>query len=159
MPDETLISADLEGRKGRWSSATNSPPVTASDIRKWAIATYWPETPPRLFWDEGYAAGTRWDGIVAPSDFNPFAWPVHPSWMAPALGPDGRKLTSLNGGQVETYGVRQRPGDVISERTRVADFFERQGRFGLMLHVAVEAEWTNQMGELVRRRIHNFISY
>ena len=159
MGEETLIGPELRAAKGRWGEETVSPPVSASDIRKWAIATYWPETPPPLFWDESYAAGTRWGGIVAPADFNPFAWPIHPTWMTPTPGPGGRQLISLNGGQVETYGARQRPGDIISERTRIKDFYERQGRFGLMLHVAVEAEWTNQDDQLVRRRIFNFISY
>ena len=33
-------------------------PITDSDIRRWAIAVYYPEPAPRLFWDAEYAAGT-----------------------------------------------------------------------------------------------------
>ncbi|HZU76165.1 MAG TPA: MaoC family dehydratase N-terminal domain-containing protein, partial [Dehalococcoidia bacterium] len=58
-------------RKDVWSEPRYSPPVSLSDIRKWAIAVYWPEVPPRIFWDEEYAKTTRWGGIIAPQDFNP----------------------------------------------------------------------------------------
>src|SRR5215468_5413079 len=49
-------------------------PITATDIRRWALATYYPEEPPRIYWDEAYAAGTVHAGIVAPWELNPFAW-------------------------------------------------------------------------------------
>jgi hypothetical protein len=32
-----------------------SPPISENDIRKWAIAVYWPETPPKLYWDADHA--------------------------------------------------------------------------------------------------------
>jgi hypothetical protein len=156
---ETLVTPELEASLGRWRKTEYSPVVTASDIRKWAIATFWPETPPAIYWDEVYAATTRHGGIIAPPDFNPFVWLIHPVPLAPLPSPKGVHLTSLNGGQVETYGVPQRPGDVIAERVRVQDFKERQGRFGLMLYVDVETEWTNQAGQFVRRRISTFIRY
>jgi hypothetical protein len=156
---KTLITKDLQAAKGKWGQTSYSPPVSASDIRKWAIATHWPEVPPPIYWDETYASGTRWDGIIAPRDFNPFAWPVSPPPVALLHGPEGVSLTSLNGGQRETYGVAQRPGDVISERGRIHDFNERQGRFGLMLYVDVETEWSNQAGAFVRRRISTYVRY
>jgi len=52
-----------------------------------------------------------------------------------------------------------RSGDVISARSRLQDFNERQGRFGLMLYAFTEIEWTNQTGEFVRRRIATSIRY
>jgi len=159
MGVDTLIAPELREIEGRWGETRYSPPVTASDIRKWAIATYWPQTPPAIHWDEAYAAATRWGGIIAPADFNPFAWPIHRTPLAPLPTPPGLRLTSLNGGQVETYGAPQRPGDVIADRMRVAAFRERQGRFGLMLYVEVENEWTNQSGAFVRRRVSTFIRY
>lgn len=159
LDTETLIMPELREAKGRWSDTIHSPPVAMSDIRKWAIATYWPVTPPAIYWDESYASRTKWSGIIAPPDFNPFAWPVYPRRWVTMPGPPGRRLTSLNGGQTETYGVPQRPGDVIAERERIQDFNERVGRFGLMLYVHVETEWTNQIGAFVRRRISTFIRY
>jgi acyl dehydratase len=69
------------------------------------------------------------------------------------------RLTGMNGGQTDTYGAPMRPGDVISARSRLQDFNERQGRFGLMLYTFTENEWTNQKGEFVRRRISTSIRY
>lgn len=64
----------------------------------------------------------------------------------------GRRLTGMNGGQTDTYGERMRAGDVIRTRTRVIDWNERQGRFGLMLYITTEILWTNQRDEFVRCR-------
>jgi hypothetical protein len=157
---DTLISQTMIDAKGKWSEPRQSPPVSASDIRKWAIATYWPKEPPPIYWDGDYAAGTRWGGIIAPPDFNPFAWPVKrippPAAAAPV---EGVRLTGMNGGQTDTYGEPMRPGDIIFTRSRLADFNERQGRFGLMLYTFTEIEWSNQNGEFVRRRIATGIRY
>jgi len=157
---ETLISPAMIEAKGRWKPSRRSPPIAPSDIRRWAIATYWPETPPPIYWDEDYARTTRWGAIIAPSDFNPFAWPARR--MAPQAQPQpagGLRLTGMNGGQTDTYGAPMRPGDVITSRSRLQDFNERQGRFGLMLYTFTETEWTNQKGEFVRRRIGTSIRY
>lgn len=159
---DTLVTPELAESKGKWGAERVSPPIAASDIRRWAIATYWPEPPPRVHWDEAYAKTTRWGGIIAPNDFNPFAWPAERPRIAMGQGTarkDGLRLTNMNGGQTDTYGVPMRPGDVISSRTRLSDFNERQGRFGLMLYAFRETEWTNQNGEFVRRRISTSIQY
>ncbi len=146
------------------------PPIAESDIRRWAIATYWPEKPPRIYWDVEYARTTKHGGIVGPPDFNPFAWPVERvqpgrAAMRTAEGGRGRDgksrkgMNAMNGGQTDTYGVPMRPGDVIKSRTRLVDWKERQGRLGLTLYTFTETEWTNQHGELVRRRISTGIQY
>jgi hypothetical protein len=89
-PRESMVSSDMLERKGVWGESRSSYPVTATDIRRWAIAVYWPEQPPPIFWDEDYAATTRWGGIIAPQDFNPFAWPVErPGMGGPPRGARG----------------------------------------------------------------------
>ena len=40
----------------------------------------------------------------------------------------------LNGGMEVEYGVRMRPGDVITGVTRLVGYSEREGRLGLILH-------------------------
>jgi hypothetical protein len=148
---KTLVTEDMHARKGVWTEPVTAPPIAASDIRKWAIAVYWPEKPPRLFWDEQYARGTRFGGIVAPEDFNPFAWPVEePQWYGDARERLAAGQTGLNGGHQDVYGVRMRPGDVIQRRQTLSRWEERQGRFGQMLYLYNEARWTNQRGELVK---------
>jgi hypothetical protein len=161
---ETLVTPQMVASRGIWGPETASYPVSVSDIRKWSIAAYWPETPPRLFWDEEYARTTRWAGIVAPEEFNPFAWPIQtaPPLQLPGAQPGstpGKGENVMNGGQVETLFTRIRPGDVITERSRVADWNERTGRLGFMLFLRYETEWHNQTGELVKRRMSTIIWY
>jgi hypothetical protein len=158
---ETLVTPQLEAQKGVWTAEQVSDPISASDIRKWAIAVYWGETPPRIYWDEQYAKSTRWGGIVAPEDFNPFAWPIRTPPPPPFLGPlpSGRRGNALNGGVVDTLGVKMRPGDVITSRMRVTHWEERQGRNGLTLYMYVETQWTNQKDEIVKTRVVTIIRY
>src|SRR3954451_17679893 len=139
-----------------WGGRTSFP-IALSDIRKWAIAVYYPEPPPPLYWDEKYAASTSHGGIVAPEEFNPFAWmtaegpkktaegPVTSS----AAGPEGilglapvPTLYMLNGGLESTYTrVRMRPGDVITSVNALVDYRERPGRLGQMLFTVTEQRW------------------
>jgi hypothetical protein len=164
MPEtETLVTPEMAETKGVWGSERVSYPISESDIRKWAIAVYWGEAPPRLYWDADYAAGTRWGGIIAPQDFNPFAWSVPTGAVKPAGAVPGQQVRKggnvMNGGQADTYGVPMRPGDVITARTRLASFEERTGRNGLTLFTYTETEWRNQDGELVKTRISTGIRY
>jgi hypothetical protein len=135
--------------------------VTASDIRKWAIAVYWPETPPRLYWDEAYAKTTPFGGIVAPQEFNPFAWPPErPDWGLNPSGPDTRPGTRpLNGGSENTYLCPVRPGDVITSTMMVTDIYEKIGRLGRMMFTILETTWKNQRNEVVRITRHTSIRY
>ncbi len=170
MVDEplTYVSDSMIEAKGRWSSTRTSYPITETDIRRWAMATYYPQKPPRIYWDAEYASGTRWKGIVAPPDFNPFAWTLAadtnqnlPAATASAQPrhPDGRRLIGMNGGQSDSYGVPMRPGDIITSRSRLLDWNEREGRLGHTLYMRTEVEWTNQNGVLVRTRVSTSIRY
>ena len=161
---ETLVTEEMIEAKGVWGDETTSHPVTESDIRKWAIATYWPDKPPPLYWDGEYARGTKWGGIIAPRDFNPFAWPVDRPPGPPSAGArPGQTPTKgeniLNGGPADTWFAPIRPGDVMTSRTRLSHWEERTGRLGLTLFTYTEIEWRNQDGELVRRRISTGIRY
>lgn len=156
----TLVTQDMIDRQGVWGGERTSPPISESDIRKWAIATYWPQRPPPIYFDPEYAKATRYGGIIAPPDFNPFAWPVdRPQRPAGGGQQGGRGGTGLNGGQTDTYGVPMRPGDVVRSRTRLRDWNEREGRMGQMLYTFTETEWRNQNDELVRVRVSTGIRY
>ena len=166
---ETLVTAEMLERKGVWGSVRRSPPVSESDIRKWAIAVYWPETPPRIYWDVDYAATTRWGTIIAPADFNPFAWPIiqtrpeeaerHRAKAGLGEPRSSKGRRGMNGGQVDTYGVPMRPRDVITSRSRLRDWDERETRLGLTLFSFSETEWRNQDDELVKVRVATAIRY
>lgn len=161
---ETLVTESMLKRKGVWGETSKSYPVSESDIRKWAIAVYWPETPPRLYWDAEYAVTTRWGGVIAPQEFNPFAWPPERPGGGRSPGPvPGQKPKKgeniLNGGQTDTFHAPIRPGDVIETRSRLHHWEERQGRHGLTIFEYNETEWHNQNGELVKRRMSIGVRY
>ena len=52
----TNISEAMRVAVGSELTRMVSFPVSESDIRKWAIAVYYPEEPPRRFWDAEAAA-------------------------------------------------------------------------------------------------------
>lgn len=127
--------------------------VCVNDIRRWAIATFYPELPPAEYLDESVAARGPWGGMIAPRDFNPFAWtrctpPDTYPWMRGMGSEPGRR--GLNGGQRNRYFAPIRPGDEITSVVTLVDAYEKQGRLGTMMFLVDEARWTNQRGELVR---------
>ena len=154
---EMDIGDELRAFIGRELSRRTSPPAETSDIRKWAIAGYWPETPPRLFWDEEYAKKSRFGGIVAPEDFNPFAWSIEPPQTS-MTDADLREPTEriglgwnvLNGGGGNDYHARIKPGDVITSVTHLDDIYIRQGKQWPMIFFIRKSTWKNQNDELVR---------
>jgi hypothetical protein len=178
MPDtkqlpDTNISGAMREAVGRELGRRVSFPIAESDIRKWALAVYYPEQPPSLYWDAAHAAGTRHGGIVAPDEFNPFAWMVaevtpkpdrdpgiDPDRVEILLGIPGSGLKfQLNGGMAVEYGVPMRPGDVITSVNRLSSYTEKPGRLGLMLFTVTEDTWTNQRGEVVKRATQTGIRY
>jgi len=112
---------------GRTLAPVAAPAVGANDIARWATATYWPERPPAAYVDAAAAASTPWGGIVAPRDFDPFAWmpdrPWSGDWLFGMGVEPGRRV--LNGGQWNRYAAPIRPGDVISVTRRFVDVVER----------------------------------
>ncbi len=137
---------------GTTTAPITAPPVDANDIRRWAIATHWPEPPPRRFVDEAVAAASPWQGLVAPRELDPFAWsPVRP-WGGPWLRGMGAEPGTriLNGGQRSLYFAPMRPGDQITAVCRLVDVVEKDMKLGPTSIFTTEQRWTNQRDELVR---------
>ncbi|HEY0807388.1 MAG TPA: MaoC family dehydratase N-terminal domain-containing protein [Pseudonocardiaceae bacterium] len=162
-----MITDAMRAVVGGQISRAVSYPVSESDIRRWAIAVYYPQEPPKRFWDQ------KWQGgMVAPEDFNPFAWMASsadgrprrpggdPDHTENALGIEGPGLTTvLNGGMSAEYGEPIRPGDVITSVNRLADYSERTGRLGHMLFTVLADTWTNQRDQFVKRTRMTLIRY
>ncbi|WP_081288377.1 FAS1-like dehydratase domain-containing protein [Mycobacterium asiaticum] len=147
------LDPETIGWLGRALPVLESLPVDANDIRRWAQAIWYPEPPPADQFDIAVAALGPWGGLVAPRDFNPYAWhpDFHPEaypWMRGMGTEPGRR--GLNGGQRTWYGAPIRPGDVISSEVTLVSAYEKEGRLGTMLLLVDRAVWTNQRGELVR---------
>lgn len=150
-PGAYLTQAEID-MIGATSDPVTSWPVGANDVRRWAIATYWPEPPPPRFVDEAAATAGPWGGLVAPRDLDPFAWnPVRP-WGGPWLRGMGTEPGTrvLNGGQRSLYFAPIRPGDVITGVCRLADVVEKDMKLGPTAIFTTEQRWTNQGGDLVR---------
>jgi hypothetical protein len=165
---QTNISPEMAAATGTEISRRTSFPVTDSDIRRWALAVYWPEEPPARY--------LRGDGpLTAPHEINPFAWAAaelttHPAGTASEqndpdstekqIGVAGPGLKfMLNGGMEAQYGAPIRSGDVITSVNRLASYTERAGRLGLMLFSVTEDTWTNQEGALVKQARTTLIRY
>ena len=118
---------------------------------------------------------TRFGGIVAPDEFNPFGWMVGRAHIGPQpthiddaqgqleearnLRPPGAPERYLYAGSSSEYHAPIRPGDVITSILTLSEVYERQGGLGLMLFYVVEERMTNQNGELVRVFKSNNILY
>jgi acyl dehydratase len=146
------LTQDEIDQIGTTTPPVTAPPVDANDIRRWAIATHWPERPPESFVDLDAAAATPWGGLVAPRDLDPFAWcPVRPwggPWLRGMGAEPGRRI--LNGGQRSRYHTPIRPGDEITAVCRLVDVVEKDLKLGPTSIFTTEQRWTNQRDELVR---------
>jgi len=107
---ETLVTQDMIDAKGVWGAETISYPVGASDIRKWAIATYWPEKPPQIFWDEerGWYRETNHAGGVEGGMTN-----GEPLLVRAAIKPLSTLTQPLRSVDTET----KEPAEALRERT------------------------------------------
>lgn len=159
MRGSTLITTEMAAAVGSVVDWRVSFPVAASDIRRWAIAVYYPDPPPARF-----ISPTEGEELIAPEELNPFGWIVAEQ-MTPviaqelrdtdktekALGIAGPGLRNqINGGSDVIYGAPIRVGDVIRSETRLHEYREKQGRMGAMLITVTRVEWTNQHGERVK---------
>jgi hypothetical protein len=165
---DELISDEMRGIIGRVLQSRTSYPISASDIRKWAIAVYYPEPPPAKYIGSGAAGGEA--PLVAPEEFNPFAWSTPGAKPKPAdISPGfvenlaGIKPAPLkfvvNGGSICEYGVPMREGDVITTSYSVKSYTVKQGKRGPLLLTESQDRWTNQKGEMVRTTTMTIVRY
>jgi len=165
---DTLISDEMRALEGKVLRSRSSYPISASDIRKWAIAVYYPESPPARYVGAGAAGGEA--PLVAPEEFNPFAWATPGAKPAPAdvsagflekgagIAPPPLKFI-VNGGSISEYGAPMCEGDVITTEFSVKSYTVKQGKRGPLLLTETQDRWTNQKGEVVRTTTMTLIRY
>jgi len=171
-----MLTEDMLALVDRPMHEATSYPIDVNDIRRWAIAVYYPDVPPREFWDDEYAATTPWGGIVAPEEFNPFAWATKdpPLSARREQGVPGRwghfeavfgmepppYRAVLQSRVISTYSaVRMRPGDTIRSVDRISEYFEREGKMGPQLYTTISVDYFNQHEEWIKRRDTVFVRY
>lgn len=161
----SLITEEMQAAVGSEIQRLVSFPVSESDIRRWVTAVYFPEEPPSEFWDPAHA-------IVAPEEFNPFAWMVaephgHRTGYVPGAPSTEAKLGiaepptefQLNGGAEIEFGAPIKAGDVITSSTVLSGYEERSGRLGTMLFTRFTDRWLNQADEVVKTTMTLLIRY
>ncbi|MDD5311444.1 MAG: MaoC family dehydratase N-terminal domain-containing protein [Dehalococcoidia bacterium] len=151
----------LIGRKGKPQVYE----VTRTDIRKIADAAG--DRNP-LYWDDEYAAESRYGGLIAPPDF--FGWPV--KWgpgltfvnSSDLFGEIAMEIAragytrAINAGMESEYYLPIRPGDTIIITSELVGIEEKEGKKGgKMLISTIEMTMVNQNGDLVARQRHSGI--
>jgi acyl dehydratase len=156
VTDEVKAQIGREGPPSTWPEG-----LERSTLRRYVNAT---EDHNPLYRDEEFAKNSRYGGLIAP----PFWLASHPLatgqrvtevlHMDPADGPlpgstprvriEGLARGVNGGSEIEWF----RPvylGDILTYKSRIADFEERMGRNGPLVISYTETEFRNQRNELV----------
>lgn len=167
FPPKTTLTGEALSYIGFEGEPRTAPAaLTADTLRRFTQAVM---DPSPLSYDEDAAAASRFGAIVAPP-----LWPTH-AFVRPAGSPDpldalfadpdfdgvGGVLSTglpkvplaqtglVNGGtEAEFYRLAQ-VGDVITQRSRYVDIFEREGRSGTMVVVKAATTYMNQRDEVL----------
>jgi MaoC dehydratase-like protein len=171
-----MISQAMRSIVGVIMREETSYPIAPSDIRRWALAVYYPEIPPPEFWDEDDPVTIANGGIIAPEEFNPLAWisripgpaghqaenpPTRVGAFESVLGVEPPQFRAVLQGEIRArYGNdAMRPGDVIHSASSITEYAERQGRMGLQLYTTISEVLTNQNGDWVKTVDTVFVRY
>jgi acyl dehydratase len=163
----TKLSEEALSFIGFESEPVTAPyPLTADTLRRFAQAVM---DPSPIYYDDDYAKTTRYGEVVA----SPL-WPTH-AFVRPAGTPDpldalftdpdfdgvGGVLSTglpkvpltqtrlINGGTEAEFYQLAKVGDVITQRSKYVDIFERESRSGPMVVVKAATTYTNQLGEVL----------
>ncbi len=132
--------------------------VSRTDIARFARATG--ETDP-IHFDPDAARAAGHADVVATTMF-PYVIRMHASSLSGEITEDGSPggdvppipTTRAMAGETEiTFGAPIVAGDTITVTKRVADLYEKEGRSGPLVFVAMEFVFTNQHDRMVAREV------
>ena len=131
-------------------------PVATNDIRRWAQGM---QNPNPLYFDEGYAAESRFGQIVAPQSFCVCTDDSHGA--SPAIQGTIPGTHMLFGGdEWWFFGPRIRAGDLMRQDRMLFDYKVRDTKFaGPTLFSRGDTTYVNQRGELVAKQRSTSIRY
>lgn len=116
-----------------------------------------------LYWDDEYAAKSRYGGIIAPPDF--FGWPV--KWAPDQTFVNANELfvemvieiaragyfRAINAGMESEFFMPVRPGDTLILSYEIVTIEEKEGKKGgKMMFSTMEMTVTNQNGDTVAKQ-------
>ena len=108
-----------------------------------------------LYWNEGIASKSRYEGIIAPPTFLRSLGAGRPK-----SGFKSPYADMLDGGSDWEYlGHPVRPGSRISVTDRIVELYEKNGRLGKMLFKIVETSYVDQTDMLIARQWNTTIYY
>ena len=154
---ESVITDEMRAAIGV-ESAPSTLEVTTVGCRLFARAVGHTDL---IFYDEAVARERGYRGLVAPPGF--LGTPVYrPGGRDPeAMGPryDIPYKRILNGGTSYEYLEPVVAGDVITSRSHITEFREREGSMGAMLITYRETVYSRDDGTVVARMYGNLINY
>lgn len=167
----TYVTDEIRALIGRESGFIGAcDPVERSEVRRFTQAIMDPDP---VYWDDRYAATTKFRGVVAPPLFPAFISRRPPGsadpldrfqedreWDGITGQPsyeDGERLPPidlplprlLNGGVEAEFHQLAKPGDRIFAKRRYVDVTERESRGGHLVFIITETTYTNQDDEVL----------
>ena len=160
------------GARSEWVEAPH--PVQESEVRRFFQATMDPK--PR-YWDEQWAAKSRYGKPVAPPAFAVHAFRLPPDaerdpldlmedpdfdgvsrMLRPGLPKVPVPLSGiLNGGYEYEFFSYAKVGERIVSRSAYKDIYQREGKSGPMVFVLVEDEYATREGRPLLRSVNTNI--
>jgi len=154
---QSVVTQEMRERVGK-EGPPSTLEVDKTSVRMFARAVGYTDP---VFYDEdeakrrGYRSLPTPPGYLGTQIFNPAA--------GEAAGPggwmNGPYKRILNGGTEIEYFGDICAGDLLTSRSKIASFSERQGSIGAMLLTVSEASFTNQDGTLIAISRGTLISY
>ncbi len=131
-------------------------PCTAMDIRRWVMAMDYPNP---IHWDQAFADGSPFGGIVAPQSI-PVALDYGHGCQPACVGRIPGSHLIFGGEEWWHYGPRIRPGDSLTQRRRFHDYKVADTKFaGPTLFSRGDTLHTNQHGVPVCKERSTTIRY
>lgn len=131
-------------------------PVHVNDIRRWTQSV---QNPNPLFYDESYAAESRFGAIVAPWSFAVCTDDSHGA--APAIqGHIPGQHMLFGGDEWWFFGPRIQPGDLMTQDRMLFDYKVTETKFaGPTMFSRGDTTYVNQRGEIVAKQRSTSIRY
>jgi acyl dehydratase len=155
--EETLDTTDVD----RWvgvplGGGRMKDPVATNDVRRWVQGV---QNPNPLYYDEEYAAESRFGGIVAPQSFAVCTDDSHGAGPAIQGNIPGQHML-FGGDEWWFHGPRIRPGDKIRQDRMLFDYKVTETKFaGPTMFSRGDTSYVNQVGETVCKQRSTSIRY